>query len=308
MLNVRRPLFQVEDTGDWGALAQSLFSSDEVQPEVDTEDASLDAEETETVEDEAQADETEGDESSDDSEQPAFSDETEIELGEGRQPVKLAELKAGYLRQSDYTKKTQMLSEERKTFEAEREQWAPVKSMSDFLQANPYLSEQIQYFIREFTNTGNIPLEEALQDAQYGQYINTLLSENHKLSARLQEVEGKYGELEFTGTMKDLKSELKAEYGDLATEEYLNTLQERAKAEKLPLNVLKEIADAHLTKKKLEQTTQQSKKVAAKTIQHLQETKSSLPPQPSSKGPVPKVSVDTSGMSYAELARMRMGV
>jgi len=304
MFNVRQPFHQVDDMG-WGELAQSM--TNEVQPTEDTEvldeETEITDESAEEITDEA---ETEEEDAAEVPDQPE--EDPEVDLGEGRQPVKLSELKSGYLRQSDYTKKTQMLSEERKTFETEREQWAPVKSMSDFLQANPYLSEQIQSFIQEFTTTGQISLYEALENAQYGQYINTLLSENNRKDARIAELESKYGELEFTGTFKDLKTDLKADYGDLVTDEYLSSLQERAKAEKLPLNVLKEIADAHLTKKKLEQTTQQSKKVAAKTIQHLQETISSLPPQPSSKGPVPKVSVDTSGMSYAELARMRMGV
>ena len=106
---------------------------------------------------------------------PAFNDETEVELGEGRQPVKLAELKLGYLRQSDYTKKTQALADERTTFESERTALEPVKKFDDFIKSNPYLFQEINKAIQTFNSTGVLPLEEVLADAQFGQYINLSL-------------------------------------------------------------------------------------------------------------------------------------
>jgi len=47
---------------------------------------------------------------------------TEVELAGFERPVKLSEMRDGYLRQADYTRKTQALSAERKTFEQDHEQ------------------------------------------------------------------------------------------------------------------------------------------------------------------------------------------
>lgn len=298
MFKVRQAFFNVdgmqESTGwDFSKIPvddeQTLEDSDTEAEEVTQEDA-------ETVED--NTDETDS-ETQEETQEPAFSDETEIELGDDRQPVKLAELKQGYLRQSDYTKKTQALSEERKTFESERAQWEPVKGMHDFLTSNPWLNQQIEQFVKEFTSTGSISLEDALADAQYGQYINSLLAQTNQLTKELESYKGKVGELEFTGTMRDLKGELKAEYGDLATDEYLQTIEQRAKDEKLPLNVLKEIAETQLSKKKLEQTQAEVKKTRkqteAETIKTLQEQRKSASPAPGRQGQRPNnEEVDTS--------------
>ena len=67
------------------------------------------------AEDEADGQETEDD---DDEPQPALSDETEVSLPDGS-AVSLAELKNGYFRQSDYTRKTQEVANARSATEAE---------------------------------------------------------------------------------------------------------------------------------------------------------------------------------------------
>lgn len=301
MFRVKQPFFNVDEGGgDWfdDDPIDDETPVDDEQPNEDSEtNAEEDGQTSESAADEAEesaaddADNADEDESEKGENDQTMDDDTDIDMGEGRQPVKLSELKQGYLRQSDYTKKTQALAEERKAFEAERESMTPIKQMSDFLTANPYLREQIQQFITEFTHTGHIPLEEALQDAAYGRYINTLMAQNQQLQRELQEVRGKYGELEFSGTMKELKSQLKAEYGELATDEYLQSLEDRAKKEQLPLNVLQEIADSHLAKQKLAEEQQRSKKAAkeaeTKTYQKLREKADHLPPGPRKKGQVP---------------------
>jgi len=71
------------------------------------------AEEIEADSDTEEADEVE--ETEDDDEDPV------IALSDGSE-VKFSELQSGYMRQKDYTQKTMALSEERKTFEAERQQ------------------------------------------------------------------------------------------------------------------------------------------------------------------------------------------
>jgi hypothetical protein len=84
-------------------------------------DAEPDADEAEAEADEAEAEEPEPD---DEEEAPAKpkkqpGDDVTVKLDDGTQ-VTLRELKRGFLRQSDYTRKTQEASELRKTAEAER--------------------------------------------------------------------------------------------------------------------------------------------------------------------------------------------
>lgn len=310
MFKVRQPFYNVDgaQTSGWGgffAPPPESEPADDEQPEMDSEAEADETEETETVE--ATADETADEEGVTDTQEPAFNDETEVDLGEGRQAVKLAELKQGYLRQSDYTKKTQALADERKTFEAERAEWEPVKGLNDFLTANPWLAQQINQFVSDFSQTGTISLEEALADATYGQYINSLMAQNTQLQKQLDSVNAKFGELEFTGTMRDLKSGLKAEYGELATDEYLNTIEQRAKDEKLPLNVLKEIAEAHLSKKQLEKAQKEaktaSKKAEADTIRTLQEQRKSTPPGPRSQGQRPSQETPDTNKDWGSFLR-----
>lgn len=260
---------------------QPVEDSEAQTDEEPAEDEVEEAEETTDDTDEAEEEPGKQDDQSPD-------EDPEIDMGNGRQPVKLSELKKGYLRQADYTKKTQTLAEERKAFEAERQAVEPVKQLSDFLNQNPYVREQIRTFIREFTQTGRIPIEEALQDAAYGQYINALMAQNEQLQRELHELRERYGEKE----LSDIARELKAEYGDLATDEYLEHLKERGKQEGLSLSVLKEIAESHLAKQKLareqEARTKASKEAEIKTYQKMREKSEALPPRPKKTGQVPK--------------------
>lgn len=61
--------------------------------------------------------------------------EFEVDTAEGRRKVKLQELLAGYQRQSDYTRKTQAVAEDRKAIE---------RVKSDLAQYEKQLSEQLQ--------------------------------------------------------------------------------------------------------------------------------------------------------------------
>lgn len=264
---------------------QPVEDSEAQTDEEPAEDEVEEAEETTDDTDEAEEEPGKQDDQSPD-------EDPEIDMGNGRQPVRLSELKKGYLRQSDYTKKTQALAEERKAYEAERQAIEPVKQLSDFLDQNPYVREQIRTFIREFTQTGRIPIEEALQDAVYGQYINALMAQNAQLQRELYDYRAKYGELEFSTKMDKLSADLKRDYGDLVTEEYLGSLNERAKKENLTIDVLKEIAEAHLAKQKLareqEARTKAAKEAEIKTYQKMREKSEALPPRPKKTGQVPK--------------------
>lgn len=315
MFKINTPRFNLDGSeggGDWGSIAQASMATEPVD---DGQAEAPDTEELETAETLDAEHEVEPDgepEQEENVEKSQFDDEAEVELGEGRQPVKFAELKQGYLRQSDYTKKTQALATERQTFEAERAAWEPAKQTDEFLKTNPWLAQQINSFIQEFKNTGSIPIEDALESMQYGQYINTLLGDVSRLTAENQRLRGDYEGIKLTSEMTGLQNDLKAEYGDLVTPEYIQSLQERGKAEKLSTATLKDIAEGYLTKQQMQQNkkdvTKVTKEVQAKTIQSLQEKRTSLPPQPKQNGQRPGDNVpDTSSMDWLQMAKLAGG-
>lgn len=279
--------------------ASENMSNDD-QPDEESEDygdeTELEAESEE--EDDAEADEDQPDGESEE-EAPAFNDDTEIDLGSDRQPVKLSELKEGYMRTSDYTKKTQELATQRKEVETQAESLKPIKEWHDHITQNPWLWQQLNAAITEFANTETLPLEEVLQDAQYGKYINHLLHENTKLKSENQKLSGDFEGIKLTTEMGKLQSELATEYGDLVTPEYMQSLQNRAKEEKLSPTTLKEIAEGHLAKEKLKATGTTNKKelrkAEAKAVQSIAETRKNAPAQPKATAQAPKQEVDTEG-------------
>lgn len=306
-----------ESTG-WGdfissQIASELSSADDGQPPAADPDAQGEEEEPEEPAEgqdavEPNPDEAEPaadvDEKKDPAAVPAVSDDTEIDLGEGRQPVKLAELKQGYLRQSDYTKKTQALAEERKTFEAERAQVEPVRQWLDYMQSNPWLFQQINTALREFTNTGVLPIEEVMQDAQYGRYINHLMADNNRLTQELNALRAEKGELEFSTTMNGVIGELRTEYGDLITPEYEQQLRDQAKNDGLKPEVIKKMARGDLADKVKVDPKKVKKETEARTIQQLQEKRNALPPQPRSSAQRPANEAPDENMSWFDIARL----
>lgn len=316
MFRINTPRFNLDGSsegGDWGSIAQSALSEESVDEGQSVADPDTEELETAEITDTDDVVEPDGEpEQEEEASTSPFDDEAEVELGEGRQPVKFAELKQGYLRQSDYTKKTQALATERQTFETERASWEPAKQTDEFLRTNPWLAQQINSFIQEFKNTGSIPIEEAMQDMQYGQYINTLVADVTRLTLENQSLRGDYEGIKLTSEMTGLQNDLKAEYGELVTPEYIQSLQERGKAEKLSTATLKDIAEGYLTKQQMQQNKQDVKKVTketqAKTIQSLQEKRSSLPPQPKQNGQRPGDNApDTSTMDWMQMAKMAAG-
>ena len=93
------------------------------QVSLDQVDETEPTEEYDEVEEVEELDEQYEDDDEDDLEEVSVVEldiDTPVTLQDGTQ-VTLAELKAGQLRQSDYTKKTQALAEERKSFASEME-------------------------------------------------------------------------------------------------------------------------------------------------------------------------------------------
>lgn len=304
-----------DTSSSWMDVAQSSITEqvNDGQPATDPDTEGLETAETTTdAEDVVEP-------GSDDQEQddkpaditPAFDDETEVDLGEGRQAVKLAELKQGYLRQSDYTKKTQALATERQTFETERSTWEPAKQTDEFLKNNPWLASQINGFIQEFKSTGAISLDQAMEDVQYGQYINALVGDVTRLTREVETLRGENEGIKLTSEMTGLQTQLKAEYGELVTDDYIKSLQDRGKAERLSTATLREIADGHLTKQQMQankqDVTKATKEAQAKTIQSIQEKRTALPPQPRSNGQRPaEQTKDISNMSWFDIAKSSM--
>lgn len=301
MYETKQPLFQAEGhpmaeftTQSWG---KSLREMSETLPTDEQTETDSDVEEViEEGDQETQIDgdtEDEGTEEVDEPTAPAFTDDTEIELGEDRKAVKLAELKAGYLRQSDYTKKTQELATQRTELESQRESLKDAQGFKTHMESNPWLWEQINHALNSFESTGVLPIEEVLQDAQYGKYLNHMMAENTKLKKELESVQGEYEGVKLTTSIQSLQNDLKSEYGDLVTPEYMETLQTRAKEEKLSTATLKEIADGHLAKQALQSNKKDTKKAEAQAIQKLAETKRTAPSAPKKVGATPAANVPT---------------
>lgn len=107
---------------------ESPPSDDAITVDAEHPHADSDIEEdTDNDEASAEADDAEG--SEDSSASNAYADDVEIALGSGEK-VALGELKTGYLRHQDYTRKTQETAAERKTYEAARTQ--TIQALSDF--------------------------------------------------------------------------------------------------------------------------------------------------------------------------------
>lgn len=312
IFTVRQPFFNLDESNpaevDYEALVAEHFSedsADDVQPEVDTdveeeetEDVSEDVVEPDTDEEEQEVDEDE------ESEEDTLDEDTEIDMGEGRQPVKLSELKQGYLRQSDYTKKTQELAAQRKEFESEKEALKDTAEFDKYLSSNPYLKQKFIEMAQVWNGTDPFDIEEVMSDAGYAKYINHFMAENAKLKQELESLKGDYESLNFNQSMKQLESDLKAEYGDLVTDEYIESLTKRAKSENLSHDILRDIADGQLAKIQMQKAKEEVKQSETKTIQKLQEKRKKIPPQPKSKGQKPEtLTKDVSEMTWEEIAR-----
>lgn len=282
-MRLRQPFFNADGgeqgiaSESWGDVLRSASESYDDQPDVESEEEDVENDDTTAEETET---ETTDDGQSEEEVEPVVDEDPDVDIGEGRQPVKMSELKQGYLRQSDYTKKTQELATQRKEVEALQEKIKPAQDWLDTMERNPWMFQEIQKAFEHFNQTGTLSLDEVLDGSEYGKYINHLMYENKKLSTELESIKGEYEGVKLSADMTRLSHELKGEYGDLVTDEYMQQLQERGKTEKLSATTLREIADGHLAKQAMQQNKTTSKKVEAQAIQKLQETKKTAPTKP----------------------------
>ncbi len=163
------------------AVSAALAESEEATSDAPTDAQPADGEEVEAVEDqapdtpvehpaeaadepeEAEADEVEElfdlEDSPEDEEPeaPVVTDETQFELPGVDQPVSLKELKDGFLRQADYTRKTQALAEQRKEAEDAVRFW-------EAIQANPV------DVIKGLAAKAGIPVEGQVKDVEFSPF------------------------------------------------------------------------------------------------------------------------------------------
>lgn len=114
------------DKADTGTEAAETTDSEAEPPADRPEEADTGADETQTLADDANTDEaredsddTDDDETAADTGPATASDEAMVQLADGSE-ITVHELKRGHLRQQDYTRKAQTLSDERKRFEENR--------------------------------------------------------------------------------------------------------------------------------------------------------------------------------------------
>lgn len=123
----------VESELSIGELFESLDESDEVTDsdpiELDNHEDVIEDDESESDEEEVYEDDVSDDEDADEvdetEEEDTFTIDDDYEVSVGDSNVKFAELKQGYLRHSDYTKKTQELAAQRKEVETNAEMFTP---------------------------------------------------------------------------------------------------------------------------------------------------------------------------------------
>ncbi len=168
---------------------------EETGEQVEVEAQTEEADEVEAVESEEEGNEPESDDGSDDEgdepEQVAEPEAITIEVDGETVTVNRDELKASYMRQKDYTRKTQELAEQRKAFEAEYQQIASERQqyqqLLGALQQQLTASDEPDWDTLRQTD----PIEYSLQMADWQrkqQKLAAVQQEQQRL-AQLQQVE-----------------------------------------------------------------------------------------------------------------------
>ena len=145
----------------------SLLEPEEEKPEIEEATPTEEEESTEEIQDESLEEESEEESEEEDEEESEESDE-EVEealyavtVNGEEQEVSLDELMKGYSRQSDYTRKTQAISDERKNFEALSEKYNAEMSQiqSERQQYAEYLSKIVEQSMGGLDKFANIDWE-----------------------------------------------------------------------------------------------------------------------------------------------------
>ncbi len=133
--------------------SQTVDETDEVESEIDTDHVDEDDTESDVDNEEAEDTETES----------ALSDETTVDVNGNT--VSLRELKSGYLRQADFTRKTQELAEQRKAYQIQQVDGAQVRE-----QVSQAINGMMQQVAVEFQGMQE-PDWAYLADNEPGEYV-----------------------------------------------------------------------------------------------------------------------------------------
>lgn len=117
---------------------------------------------------------------------PAVTDDTEVEV-EGEK-VTLAELKKGFMRQSDYTKKTQELSEKEKSMQETAQARKVVENPDDYPEADVKAAE---YFLKILKGKfGLMTREEYDKEVEKKEAVDNLNKEFKKAAREVAKMDG----------------------------------------------------------------------------------------------------------------------
>jgi hypothetical protein len=120
------------------ATSEAIEAEEEAHPEVETAETAPEADEPEDAAEDTSPEAPEEDAEDSDAEEPLYT----VKINGKDEQVPLSELLSGYSRTSDYHQKTQALSQEKKSFQAEIEQVK--QERAQYAQLLPALAQQIQ--------------------------------------------------------------------------------------------------------------------------------------------------------------------
>ena len=152
-LMFKEPEQATPEADDVAEEAETVEETETDEPEAEELEADEDGDTSDEAEEEAEADEDEEEDNGEDAD-PIF----EIDTVNGKQEVTLSELTQGFMRQSDYTKKTMELAEQRKQFEGENQEVSQIKQQ---------LSEALEYWavpVEQEPNWADIAQERTPQE------------------------------------------------------------------------------------------------------------------------------------------------
>ncbi len=159
---------------------------------------------------------------------PSFDDTTEIEL-EGGEKVPLKELRSGYLRQKDYTQKTQSLAEQRKELETFKG-WFDNPNLSAFEKVK-FIADQFGVSIAEAK-----AIKEGVEDNDFGDLdpndprdkrIIEAIKEARETKKELASIKNNLGQRDVVSAKREVEVEVaavKEKYKDIDDEELKDIL------------------------------------------------------------------------------------
>lgn len=129
---------------------------------------------------------------------PEITDDIEVEIDGDK--ITLGELRNGYLRQSDYTKKTMSLAEQRKAYEKElAEAKEYILAINDYYKNNPdKYNEMVEFYnnngevtVKDKGDEGKTSVQKAMRNPEYDNQLKKIMQEQEQLKrdVRMREID-----------------------------------------------------------------------------------------------------------------------